>query len=89
MLLGNLKERNKNYLKVVIFSYKCGQWNIFTSVKISMTYALVTQIILIIFAVGQGVSLWFFLENHEIVIHGEGSDRSYINFSIPVIEDSC
>ena len=31
----------------------------------------------------------FVLEDHEIFIHDEGSDRSYHNFSIPVIEDFC
>ena len=31
----------------------------------------------------------FVLEDHEIIINDEGSDRSYPNFSIPVIEDSC
>ena len=31
----------------------------------------------------------FFLEDLEIVIHDEVSDRSYPNFSIPIIEDSC
>ena len=29
------------------------------------------------------------MQDYEIVIHDEGSDRSYPNFSIPVIEDSC
>ena len=29
------------------------------------------------------------MEDNEIVIHDEGNDHSYPNFSIPVIEDSC
>ena len=33
--------------------------------------------------------LKFIWEDHEIVIHGEGSNRSYPGFSVPVIDDSC
>ena len=32
--------------------------------------------------------LKFIWEDHENVIHGEGSNRSYPCFSVPVIEDS-
>lgn len=32
--------------------------------------------------------LKFIWEDHEIVIHGEGRDRNYPGFSVPIIEDS-
>ena len=32
--------------------------------------------------------LKFIWEDHEIVIHGEGSNHSYPGFSVPVIDDS-